>query len=176
MTLRPFFEWMDALESSIALRESFNAYPALLTAHVISMALFAGLIAYWDLRLLGLTLKKVRVSSILPRLLPWALTGFAISTITGLLLFYSQPMRYYGNFYFWFKNALLLLAGVNVFVFHVATQKTVAAWDLDETPPLAARMAGVVSLVLFASIVTTGRLIAYAGLAPVWWDNLNINR
>ena len=41
MSLRGLFEWFDALESSIALRESLNAYPILLTAHVVSMCLFA---------------------------------------------------------------------------------------------------------------------------------------
>jgi len=174
VTLRPIFEWMDALESSIALRESLNAYPAFLTAHVVSMCLFAGLIGYWDLRLLGLTLKKVPASSILPRILPWALTGFAVSVVTGLLLFYSQPMRYFSNFYFWFKSGMILLAGLNMFIFHITTEKSAARWEMDLKPPFGARLAGVVSLVLWAAIIATGRLIAYAGLAPVWWDNLGL--
>ena len=58
MSLRSLFEWLDALPSSLALRESLNAYPILLTSHVVSMCLFVGLIAFWDLRLVGITLKK----------------------------------------------------------------------------------------------------------------------
>ena len=121
MSLRSLFEWLDALPSSLALRESLNAYPILLTSHVVSMCLFVGLIAFWDLRLVGMTLKKVPVSNIPRRLFPWAIAGFVISSITGLLLFYSQPMRFYGNFYFWFKNVLMFLAGVNALAFHLTT-------------------------------------------------------
>lgn len=174
MSLRGPFEWIDALESSIALRESLNAYPILLTAHVVSMCLFSGLIAYWDFRLVGATLKGVPVSSIPKSLFPWALTGFAISVITGGLLFYSQPMRYFGNFYFWLKSGMLVLAGLNILVFHTSVYRSVAEWDTDVRVPRAARIAGLVSLVLFAGIVVTGRLIAYSGLVPDWWKALNL--
>ena len=174
MTLRALFEWIDVLPSSIALRESFNAYPMLLTAHVVSMCLFAGLMAFFDLRLVSATLRPVPFLTIPRRILPWALTGFAINLVTGGLLFYSQPMRYFGNFYFWFKLAMMMLAGINMFVFHVTTYRSVDKWDTDALTPVAARVAGVVSLVLWAGVIVTGRLIAYSGLAPAWWDALEI--
>ena len=69
--IRSSFEWVDALPSSISLRESLNAYPMLLTTHVVSMCLFAGLISFWDMRLVGLTLRKVPVSNIPTRIFPW---------------------------------------------------------------------------------------------------------
>ena len=175
MFVRSMFEWVDALPSSISLRESLNAYPILLTAHVVSMCLFAGVFAFWDLRLLSLTLKPAAVSDIQSRLLPWGLTGFAISAVTGLLLLYSQPMRYFGNFYFWLKFGLIFLAGLNMMVFHVTTNRTVAAWNNDAKTPLGARVAGVASLLLWAGVVVTGRLMAYSGLVPDWWKSLNLD-
>lgn len=174
MFIRSAFEWVDALPSSIALRESLNAYPTLLTTHVVSMCLFAGLIAFWDMRLVGMTLKKVPVSNIPTRIFPWALTGYGINLVTGGLLLYSQPMRYYDNFYFWAKMALMAVAGINMLWFHYATYKSVQAWDQGREIPLNARLAGVVSLVLWAGVVVTGRMMAYAGLMPGWWNNLNI--
>jgi len=175
MTLRPFFEWMDALESSIVMRESLNAYPIFLTVHVLSMCLFGGLIAFWDLRLVGLTLKEARVSDVRKRVFPWLYTGFAISAITGLLLFYSQPMRYFGNFYFWIKFGMFILAGVNILVFDLTIYKSVAKWDRDAVAPRSARLAGFASLVLWAGTVVTGRLIAYSGLVPRWWKDLGLS-
>ena len=177
MSLRPLFEWADALESSIALRESINAYPTLLTAHVLSMCLFAGLIAFWDLRLVGATLRAVPVANIPKRIFPWALTGFAVSFVTGGLLLYSQPMRYYDNFYFWLKTAMMILAGINMFVFHLTTHRTVDEWgrEVATTPP-AAKIAGVASLALWAGVIVTGRLIAYSGLAPEWWYALELGQ
>ena len=172
--LRNLFEWVDTFPSSIVLRESLNAYPILLTTHVVSMCLFAGLMAFWDLRLVGLALRPASVSSIIRRIFPWALTGFAISAITGTLLLYSQPMRYYGNFYFWLKTGMMALAGVNMFVFHVTVGKSMKEWEEDVRTPLPARVAGVLALVLWAGVVVTGRLIAYSGLVPQWWKDLNL--
>ena len=174
MSLRILFEWVNVLPSSIALRESLNAYPVILTAHVVSMCLFVGLIIFWDMRLIGLALKPVPVSNIPTRIFPWAMVGFTISAITGFLLFYSQPMRYYGNFYFWVKNLMMILAGVNALVFHLITYHSVATWDRTSMTPVAARVAGVVSLVLWVGIVVSGRMIAYSGLVPVWWVGLNL--
>ncbi len=175
MSLLSLFEWLDALPSSIALRESLNAYPILLTSHVVSMCLFAGLIGFWDLRLVGMALKRVPVSNIPPRVFPLMIAGFVISSITGLLLFYSQPMRFYGNFYFWLKNLLMFVAGVNALVFHLTTYHSVAAWDSHVVTPFGARLAGALSLALWAGVVVTGRMIAYSGLMPAWWADLNLN-
>ena len=38
-TLRPLFEWVDAMPGSVAWRESLNGYVYLLTAHVVSLSL-----------------------------------------------------------------------------------------------------------------------------------------
>jgi hypothetical protein len=174
MTLRSLFEWVDVWPSSIALRESLTAYPLLLTLHVVSMCLFAGIIIYWDLRLVGLALNRVPVSKIPTQLFPYALTGFALNLITGSLLVYSQPMRYFPNFYFWFKMGMMLLAGINMVIFHMTTGRAVEAWDRDLSPPTAAKVAGVASLALWAGVVITGRMIAYSGLSPQWWLGLNL--
>ena len=174
MTLRSLFEWVDAMPSSVALRESLNAYPMLLTLHVVSMCLFAGIIIYWDMRLVGLAINRVPVSKIPTQLFPWAMTGFALNAITGGLLVYSQPLRYFSNFYFWFKMGMMLLAGINALVFHLTTYESVEAWDRDRSPPTAAKIAGVASLALWAGIVIAGRMTAYAGLSPEWWLALNI--
>lgn len=163
------FQWMDALPSSIALRQSLNAYPILLTTHLVSMAAFSGLIAFWDMRLVGIALPSVPVSRITDRIFPWMLVGFFVAVVSGLVLFYSQPMRYYDNFYFWVKNALLVLAGLNAAVFHYVTKDSLPAWEHDPVTPPIAKFAGIASLVMWAVIIITGRMIAYSALVPEWW-------
>ena len=173
---RSLFEWVDAWPSSIALRESLNAYPILLTLHVVSMAVFAGLIMLWDMRLVGISLKPVPVSRLAKfdfPFFPWSIVGFVVSSVTGLLLVYSQPMRYYDNFYFWIKMGLLGLAGVNAMVFHVTTMHNVEDWENHFPTPRNARIAGIASLTLWAGIIVTGRLTAYSGLVPDWWIAIN---
>jgi len=172
--MRALFEWVDVMPSSIAWRESLNGYPMLLTLHVVSMGLVAGIIIFWDMRLAGMALGRVRVSHIYTRLFPWAFLGVALNAGSGLLMVYSQPMRYYPNFYFWFKNAFLLLAAVNAIYFHLNIYKTVEEWEDDPVAPFAARLAGVASLALWAGIIVTGRMIAYSGLVPDWWIALEL--
>jgi hypothetical protein len=84
-----------------------------------------------------------------------------LSSITGLLLFYAQPLRYYGKVFFWMKMVFLVLAGVNAMTFHFTTYRSVAKWDRDAVLPLGARLAGVFSLALWAGVVMTGRLASY---------------
>ena len=165
MDLLPFVTWLDATPSSVALRESLLVYPLIETAHVLTLALFLGMIALLDLRLLGLGLRDTPVSETAGRLLPWALFGFVLMSISGALLFYSGPLRAYHNIFFRIKVVMIALAGVNALAFHYGIYQRVASWDLDPSPPLRAKLAGVCSLILWAGVVICGRLQAYN-----WFD------
>ena len=167
MSLRPLFEWVDTFPSSIAVRESLYGFPALLTVHVVSMCLFAGLVMMMDLRMLGVGNLRTPFSQIQRRLFPWQMLGFTVNAITGLILVYGQPMRYYGNIFFWIKTAMMIQAGVNALAFHHSTYHSVTAWDSDAAMPFAAKLAAVVSLTLWAGVVVCGRLIAYNWFNPV---------
>jgi hypothetical protein len=161
MDLRSWFEWAHALPSSIAIRESLDGYTYLLTAHAVSMAFFAGLIIMMDLRLVGAAFPKTPVTQIQRRLFPWQMAALALAVVTGGVLFYGQPMRYYGKVIFWGKMVLMAFAGVNALAFHYTTYRTVGAWDNDRITPAGARLAGALSIVLWAGVVILGRLTAY---------------
>ncbi len=163
MSLRSWFEWMDAFPSSIAMRESLYAFPVLLTIHLISLAMFAGLVLMMDLRLLGVGYRGTPFSEVQARLFPWQVVGMVVTALAGLLLFYAQPMRYFGKVLYWIKIALMVLAFVNALVFHFTTYRSVAKWD-TAGPPLGAKVAGGLSLALWAGVVAFGRLTAYD-----WW-------
>jgi hypothetical protein len=161
----PFLEWLASTRWSIALHESLYMYPLVESTHVLSIMLFAGLTWVMDLRLLGWTLKTVPVSEVLDRVLPWIRVGFVISMVTGLLLFYAIPVRNYQNIFFRIKVIMLVVAGLNAWVFHYTVERRVPDWDLDPIAPRGARVAGAVSLVLWASVIVAGRMIAYN-----WFD------
>jgi hypothetical protein len=104
-------------------------------------------------------------SEVVERLLPWTTAGFALMVLSGSLLFYAVPVRTFQNVFFRVKLAMPILAGLNVWVFHSTIYRTVAAWDLDNVPPKRARVAGGVSLALWAGIAVAGRMIGYN-----WFD------
>ena len=56
----------------------------------------------------------------------------------------------------------LVLAGLNVLIFNATIGRKVAEWDMASKTPSAAKIAAVVSIVLWVAIVAAGRAIAYA--------------
>ena len=165
MSLLEFFEWLGNTPWSVALLESLLVYPIVETTHVLSLSLFLGMIAMLDLRLVGLTLRDVPVSEVAGRLLPWAVGGFALMVVSGMLLFYSNPVRAFENVFFRIKMAMLVAAGVNAFVFHTTVYRRVTEWDRAPVTPVRARVAGYCSLMLWAGVVVSGRMQAYN-----WFD------
>ena len=161
----PFCQWLAETRGSIALHESLFAYPLVESVHVLTLCLFVGMSVLLDLRLLGLMWRRVAASEVIARLVPWMTAGFAVMIVTGVLLFYAIPVRSYQNVFFRLKMITLVLAGINVWVFHATAHRRVGEWDHDQVPPRAARVAGVLSLFFWALIVVSGRMIAYN-----WFD------
>ena len=160
-----FVQWIASTSGSIALHESLYMYPLVESVHVLTLCVFVGLAAILDLRLMGVTLRRIPVSEVARRLLPWMGVGFTIMVITGAMLFYAIPVRSYHSVWFRTKLILLVIAGLNAWLFHAGIWRSVWDWDLDPVPPAAARIAGTASLVLWAGIIVTGRMIAYN-----WFD------
>ena len=165
MSLLRVCEWMADTRWSIALHESTWGYPIVESVHVLALCLFLGMAVMLDLRLLGVTMRCAPVSEVMGRLLPWTAAGFVLMVISGALLFYAIPVRTFQNIFFRVKVAMLILSGLNVWVFHAGVYRRMAEWDLDPVPPRRARVAAGLSLALWASIVVAGRMIAYN-----WFD------
>jgi len=166
MPLRNVFQWVSEFPTSIAIRESLLFSPYLTVAHVLSMCLFAGLIVMMDLRLLGIGNMSAPFSEVQKRLFPWQMLGMGLSSVTGLTLTYSDPMRFYVNIFFWTKMLVMVLAGINAMAFHFITYHSVVTWDTRATTPLGARLSGALSIVLWAIVIVSGRLIPYN-----WFQN-----
>ena len=131
MSLLGAAQWLADTKWSIELHESLYGYPIVESIHVWALCLFVGLAIVLDLRLTGLTFKTVPVSEITRRILPWTVLGFVIMVISGALLFYAIPVRSYQNIFFRVKLVLLVLAGINAWVFH--------SEDLSQAPDLGSR-------------------------------------
>jgi len=154
-------EWLGNTPWSIALHESRYAFLVVLSVHVLTLTVFVGTVLLIDLRLLGAAMTRVPTSEVISRLLPWSGAGLVVMIASGALLFYAAPLVRYENVFFRLKMAALVLALANVWLFHRTAYRRVAEWDRDPVPPRAARVAAVVSLVLWACIITAGRMMAY---------------
>jgi len=144
------------------MRESTWAEPIVETVHVLTLTMFLGFAVLLDLRLLGICLKRRRVSDVLGQLNRWLFAGFAVMVVTGTLLFCADPVSFYSTFFLKAKMVMLVLAGLNIVVFNLTVGRKVAEWDLDSRTPRGAKVASIVSIVLWVLIVAAGRAIAYA--------------
>jgi len=135
-------EWLAGTSGSVSLHESVYLWPAIESVHVLTLGLFVGSSAMLDLRLLGLSFTGVSAGKLARRLLPSTTAGFAVMVVSGVLVFYGNPLHFYHNIFFRLKLVLLLLAGINVLVFHRGVWRTIERWEMAAAPPRAARLAG----------------------------------
>jgi len=158
------FEWCQLIQDSpfsTAIRESRIVFPIIEGTHVLTLALSVGMVMWFDLRLLGISMRRHTVSETFGYVKPWMFSGFIIMFTSGGLLFWSQPLRCYVSGYFLAKLILLVLAGVNVMVYHFTIDRSREQWDKSPIPPLQARLAGLVSLLLWMGVIAVGRIMAY---------------
>lgn len=142
-------------------RSSALVYPVVLSTHLTCIAIFGGMILLTDLRLLGVALTKLSVTQVVNLFRVWKRVGFCIMVAMGLLLAASEAVKYAPNPFFWTKMILLLLVGVHALVFRPTVYNRTAEIDAAGTLPRQAKLAGALSLVLWISILSMGRLIAY---------------
>ena len=161
MSLFRFFEWLGNTSWSIAFHESRYVFLLVLMIHVLTLSVFVGTALMIDLRLLGKAMTAVPVSQVMTRLMPWTEAGFLVMIVTGSLLFYAAPVTRYENIFFRVKMAALAMAVINMWLFRRNDYRGVAEWDLDPVPPRRVRVAGALSLMLLALVITAGRMMAY---------------
>jgi hypothetical protein len=93
--------------------------------------------------------------------LPWTAGAFLLIVPSGFAMFTAHAAEFIGNPVFALKMCLILGAGVNAAIFHAGVFRGAAGWDVSVMPPLAARAAGAVSLLVWISVIACGRLLAY---------------
>lgn len=153
-----FLEWLQGTSLAVTIVESW--FPFVESLHVIAIALVVGTIFIVDARLLGITVAQLPFTYVSHRLLPWTWVAFVGAVVTGVLMFIANAVAYFENTEFRVKMLLLVLAGLNMLYFQLVTYRSVASWNSGR-PPHAARFAGVMSILLWSSVIGFGRWIGF---------------
>src|SRR5262249_19136193 len=159
MTISSLLDWVESTDLSTAIREGGLPYPIIGGIHLLSIALFGGMVLVTNLRLLGWGMQRWLVSELMQQLRVWKWIGFAVVTVTGLLLAWAEPVKLYKSPSFWIKMVLLLLLGVQTLAFRRDVYANTLALDKHLTPK--AKFAAVCSMILWAGLVISGRWIAF---------------
>ena len=153
------FEWLEYSSLGVYIRQSPLLFPAIEIVHIMGFIFLVGSAFLFDLRLLGIA-KKLPFKDVADYVLPWARRSLIVVVPSGFLLFISQAKALSTNGVFGLKLILILIAFTNAGIFHRFTFRSVSNWSITETPA-GAKAAAIISLVLWTSVITCGRLIAY---------------
>ena len=156
------FSWLETTAVANWVALSLWAYPALLSLHIVGLAIMVGIFAMRDLRLAGF------VKGIDPRvfvnLAPFAWFGFTLNLVSGLLLFTSQATVLVTNPPFLIKIACIFAGMLLAGTIHSRLRKQSVSASfyvtmLSEEGTL--RPLALLSLTIWAAAISAGRLIAY---------------
>jgi len=154
-------EWLAGTAIGTGIRESDNLFSVIETIHVLGITITAGTITIVDMRILGFVFTRYAVADVMRPLVTITWLGFLVMLTTGVLLFWSEADKLYFNTAFRLKLSLLLLAGLNQWMFQRTYAGRLANWNESFIPPARARFAAWLSLGMWAWIIVLGRAIAY---------------
>ncbi len=152
--------WLETSALAEAMRQWTWLYPGVEIVHIVGFVVLVGAAIMFDLRLLGVS-PGLPVMGLERHLLRAARASVALVVPSGILMFTAHATEMADNPAFRLKMVLLVAALLNAALFHRAPFRSVAAWNLHRPAPRTARAAAVVSLVLWVSVITCGRLLAY---------------
>jgi hypothetical protein len=161
--VQSYYHWLEWLEKSswaAGIRQSLWLYPALEIVHILGIILLVGAAFLFDLRLLGCS-RNLPVTGLSRHLLPWSQRGLILIVPSGLLLFITNAQALGTDPVFWTKVSLILVAALNVFVFHRFVYGPFKRWGAQGELPGAASLCAVISIVIWIAVVACGRLLAY---------------
>jgi hypothetical protein len=152
-----------ALEESgfaAAIRQSLWIYPAANVGHIVALVCFAGSVAVIDIRLLG-GFAATAPGRLLARARWFAVVALGGMAVTGFLLFSAEASHVALNPVFQLKFALIGAGLVNVALYEFLARREVDKLPPGVVMPPRARIAGLLSLVIWIAVAACGRSIAY---------------
>lgn len=165
-----FLKYLESLSISEWIALSDFGYPIMLAFHSIGLAAVVGITAMLSLRVLGMA-PGIPLSGF-ARLTPFAVAGFVLNAVSGLLLFMSDASRLIWNWPFLLKMAAVILGAIlfrllsralNLDAYRAQPRKVVAAPDTlpEAEVTQSMRWFAITLLATWLVAIVAGRLIAH---------------
>jgi len=158
MSLQQIWEWSYSSKTVDVLRNAKYAIPVIQSFHLFGLTLVLGTTVVFNLRLLGLGVRKISMPALTNQLWRLAVGGLLLSAATGILVFIPDPARYAANTAFKTKLVILVMA----ILFHFTVFRKVVRAKVPPRPRRAALIAAA-SLTLWFCVGWAGRAIAFLG-------------
>lgn len=131
------------------------AFPLAECIHISMFAMSVGTIALVDLRLLGWAFRKQAAVQLLEDTEPWTLAGLTMVIMSGLIIWSSDPVRYYYSWPFRYKMGALVFAILYNYTIHRTIARTTVL------PSAGSILTAALSLAIWISIVFAGLFYSF---------------
>jgi hypothetical protein len=136
-------------------------WPTSEALHFIGLWLLFGILLIANLRLMGL-MRGIPFPAV-HRLLPWALLGLVLNTVTGMGWVLAAPSQYVENYSFFWKIGLLVLSELNLLYITVFDGPWKVGANADS--PMLQRAFAVSAVGLWIGVMYFGRMLPFLGNA-----------
>jgi len=161
LTVSLIVVWLAYTPDGTPMRTWSWAWPLTTILHVLGLVAFIGLRTAVDLRLASPAFGTVPISDLVRRLMPATIVTATVTIVSGLALYMADAGRFATNPMFQIKLAVLAIVLLNVWYLHAVTFRTLDNWSTVSVPPAAARISGVLSLVLWATVIVFSLLTPF---------------
>ncbi len=155
--------WLEASALAEALRGlGIWTYGLVNLGHILGIATLFGAVLLLDLRLLG-AWRSIPVATIARPTVALAAVGFVLAIGSGVMMLSFNATEYLGNPFFYIKIPVIVLGLVNVIVIQRlgAWRRAIAGQPARGRDPIVLPAAGALSLVIWLTVLTCGRMIGY---------------
>jgi len=161
MDINALLKAIEASGLATGIRDALWLFPLIESTHVIGLSLVFGTILIIDLRLLGVASTRRSFQQMASDILKWTWAAFALTVLTGSLMFITNARVYYHNSFFRTKMVLLVLSGINMLVFELTAGRTIHSWEKGPSTPRSGKAAAALSLAMWIGIIIMGRLVGF---------------
>ncbi|MDG2276622.1 MAG: hypothetical protein P8L31_01585 [Pseudomonadales bacterium] len=146
-----FWEWLGNTELAFQIGATW-LFPFVESLHVLFVVTLVGAILLADLRVLGRMALDEPLASYVRGYVHVAWFAFVPAVLTGLGLFISRPAGYADNIAFQIKIILLVLAGLNVWLYYRSEKQQAL---------IAQKLSAGLSLIFWLSAIFAGRWVGH---------------
>jgi len=158
MSIDAFSAWLASTPASAAIQEQFWIVPTVQSVHILAICALAASALIVDLRLLSGHGEPL--AAYVRRYMPWLWIALGVLALSGMIMIVGEPDRTLVNWVFWTKMALVSTAVLVTVLIQRPLAKNAAYWEMSGRRPIGVGL-GLVSLLLWVSVIACGRWIAY---------------
>jgi uncharacterized membrane protein len=158
-TIAALVDWLPGTWMAGVVLDYRWAWPIFESLHFCGLVMIFGAVSFVDLRVLGV-FTAVSFEAV-HRLIGIAVTGIAISAVTGMFFIAGTPDQYFYNAAFHWKLACLAILVLNLSYFYIVEFPRLRLLGAGDAARSAARVSAGVSLLALVGVMSAGRLLTF---------------